>query len=179
MRGCKQKQAHNASHTKVILHYYCVCFNCTCLYSECSLCSTAWSQWFGELEELLRAAAGKVWIPERLLQGLETATRFGDCCKVSKEASTPKAAIFQVSNTWRLRKGLDTWKIAALGVEASEAHPVRVHFGNQSTNAHISSNCLYTKYQFINCCVYLSWPNTQWVCFKPRRQKAEVFQTVQ
>ena len=149
MRGCKQKQVHYKSYNKVILHYYCVCFNCTSLcrvgnsehrplsnvttlyHNECALCSTAWSQWFGELEDCLlgycrqgldtwKTAARfgyvkdccKVWIHERLLQGLDT---WKDCCKV----------------IWireRLLQGSDTWKTAALGIEAWSTPSVGPHW---------------------------------------------------
>ena len=87
-------------------------------HSECSLCSTAWSQWFSKLGERLLAGCcwqsldtwktaarfGYVIIHERLLQGLDTSLYYiyvKDCCKVW---------IFE-----RLLQGLNTRKTTASG----------------------------------------------------------------
>ena len=130
-------------------------------HSQCSLCSTAWSQWFGELEERLLGCCR---------QGLDTwktAARFGyviDCCKV-----------------WireRLLQGLDTWKTAALGavvawstpsqrwdhVENRRMHTLAACFFSTAWGTHIevlaaATVYIRSQYQFIVVCVHWSVSN--------------------
>ena len=164
-------------------------------HSECSLCSTAWSEWFGKpgtpsrlllerfgsyLKDCCKVTFGYVitW---------KTAERFGyfkDCCKVIRErllqagldtwkTTARLYAKDYCKRVWipeRLLQGLDTWKTAALGIEAWSTMQC-----GATSDVHISSMLLLNNLGYAYSSVSNVAPRTLGV-LQASTPKAEVLQ---